>query len=151
MLSGMRASPTQPFREAIEDGRTGLLAATPADWADALERLVTDPDLRERIGARARRAALLRWSPPRQGRTYRALLLAASEHRRVSGARLSTWEPVVDDEPSSPVPVRLEVHPSDGQPAHRAWNRHLSAARRVFATEGPRGVATRILARAARR
>lgn len=52
------ASPTEPLRQAIVDGETGLLATTAADWAGQLERLVADAALRERLGAAARIHAL---------------------------------------------------------------------------------------------
>lgn len=52
------ASPTQPLREAILDGETGLLATSPADWADRLERLVDDAASCRRLGAAARVHAL---------------------------------------------------------------------------------------------
>jgi glycosyltransferase involved in cell wall biosynthesis len=46
--------------EAVEDGETGLLvpAANPEALARALERLVSDPDLRRRLGAAGRARAL---------------------------------------------------------------------------------------------
>ncbi len=47
------ASPTQPLREAIIDGVTGLLATTPADWERAIDRLLDDPMLRHRMGEAA--------------------------------------------------------------------------------------------------
>ena len=52
------ASPTEPLREAIIPEKTGLLAATAADWACQLERLVDDALLRERLGAAAQIHAL---------------------------------------------------------------------------------------------
>jgi len=52
------ASPTQPLREAIVDGETGLLAADVAAWEDALGRLTADAGLRERLGQAARLHAL---------------------------------------------------------------------------------------------
>ena len=57
------ASPTRPFREAIDDGRTGLLAETVEEWTDALDRLVGDELARRSMGEAARRAALVGWSP----------------------------------------------------------------------------------------
>jgi hypothetical protein len=104
------ASPTRPFVEAVEDGRTGLLAATPAQWVDALDRLVTDEALRRRLGEAARREALLRWSPHLQGRRYLWILentrrhIADRGHRRPDPA----WAEVLDE---PPLPVALEPYP----------------------------------------
>lgn len=51
-------SATATYREVVDDGRTGLLAATPEEWSVALRRLVGDSALRERIAKEARKAAL---------------------------------------------------------------------------------------------
>lgn len=51
-------SATATYREIVDDGRTGLLAATPEEWTVALRRLVGDPALRQRIADEARQAAL---------------------------------------------------------------------------------------------
>ncbi|WP_407522449.1 glycosyltransferase [Methylobacterium oryzisoli] len=51
-------SGTRTYREILTDGVDALLADTPQDWTDALERLVADPGLRWRVGAAARRKAL---------------------------------------------------------------------------------------------
>jgi len=108
------ASPTQPFREAVVHGETGLLAATHEEWVQALDALLSDRSLRRRTGARARREALLRWSPHRQADRYLAVL---AEARAVVAAgrppRRTTWDPVAPDEPAvrsflepyTPVPV----------------------------------------------
>ncbi len=45
------ASPVGVHREMIEPGVSGLLASTPEQWEDALERLITDESLRGRLGA----------------------------------------------------------------------------------------------------
>lgn len=63
------ASPTGPFRRAIVHGRTGLLAATPADWGEALRALLDDPARRVSLGLAARAAALWRFGPQRRART----------------------------------------------------------------------------------
>jgi glycosyltransferase involved in cell wall biosynthesis len=56
------ASRTQPFAAAIADGRNGMLASTPAEWEEKLGRLVSDADLRRRLGAAARETALERFT-----------------------------------------------------------------------------------------
>jgi glycosyltransferase involved in cell wall biosynthesis len=46
--------------EVIDDGETGLLATplSPTSFADAIERLITDPELRRAMGERARKRVL---------------------------------------------------------------------------------------------
>lgn len=62
------ASPTQPLRDAVIDGVTGLIADDVEDWESALTRLLDDPQLVDGMGAAARRDALARfgfdaWAP----------------------------------------------------------------------------------------
>ena len=45
------------YREALEDGSDALIADTPAEWAQALDRLVADAALREVMGQAARAKA----------------------------------------------------------------------------------------------
>jgi O-antigen biosynthesis protein len=52
------ASPRPDFRRVIGDGQNGLLAETPAEWERALTTLADAPEVRERIGRRAREDAL---------------------------------------------------------------------------------------------
>ncbi len=68
------ASPTEPFREAIDDARNGLLARSHDGWVAALDALLGDAALRRRLGTRARRDALLRWSPHLQAHRYLDIL-----------------------------------------------------------------------------
>lgn len=56
------AAATQTFREAITDGADGFVAISEAEWEEKLERLITDPDLRRRIGEHARKTALARYA-----------------------------------------------------------------------------------------
>ncbi len=50
------------YREVVRDGIDAALAQSPAEWRQALFRLVDDPDLRRRMGARARERALSDYS-----------------------------------------------------------------------------------------
>ena len=92
------ATPTTPFREAIDDGRTGMLASTPEEWVAAVVALLDDPLLRADVGSKARRAALLGWSPWLQGRRYLSILHDSFEWR-ASSRPPSSGEPVAHDEP----------------------------------------------------
>jgi glycosyltransferase involved in cell wall biosynthesis len=98
------ASPTEPFREAIAHARTGWLAAEPDAWVDGLDRLLSDADLRLALGRRARRDALLRFSPHAQGRTYLRILETAPLRHGTSPA--PAWPEDVLDEPPMPPPSR---------------------------------------------
>lgn len=44
------ASPVGVNGQLVEDGRNGILAATPAEWSEALVRLIEDPPLRAKLG-----------------------------------------------------------------------------------------------------
>ncbi|WP_052208237.1 glycosyltransferase [Croceibacterium mercuriale] len=55
-------SPTRTYQEVIEPDVDGLFAETPTRWHDALHRLVTQPQLRQQIGAAARAKALRDYS-----------------------------------------------------------------------------------------
>ncbi|MFS3136581.1 glycosyltransferase [Gluconacetobacter sacchari] len=60
------ASPTPPFRAAIRDGVTGLLADSDAEWEYALLGLVDRPALRARMARDALHTVLWEYGPQRQ-------------------------------------------------------------------------------------
>jgi glycosyltransferase involved in cell wall biosynthesis len=148
------ASPTEPFREAIDDGVNGILATTRDDWQRALTVLLDAPT-RHRIGARARRDALLRWSPHLQAHAYAEILATARP-----SARASTWTDVVA--PSEPyvarpleryeLPRRWSVMlPPPVRMQYRRLRAFLWRSYRTFRRYGPVGVARRVPARLRRR
>ena len=49
-------------REIIRDGENGFLASTPAEWRDKLDRLLTDPALRDRFSRAGRETIEERYS-----------------------------------------------------------------------------------------
>ncbi|HXT81774.1 MAG TPA: glycosyltransferase [Acetobacteraceae bacterium] len=57
------ASPTGPFRRAIDHGRSGFLAANAQDWYVYLKQLADDPALRARIAHAAYHVSLARFGP----------------------------------------------------------------------------------------
>ncbi|MFZ1626642.1 MAG: glycosyltransferase family 4 protein [Candidatus Moraniibacteriota bacterium] len=52
------AAATQTFREAITDGTDGFVAANTDEWTEKIGRLITDAELRLRMGRAARETAL---------------------------------------------------------------------------------------------
>jgi glycosyltransferase involved in cell wall biosynthesis len=146
------ASPTEPFVEAIHHGVNGLLAGSSEEWAGALRRLLTDDVARSSMGARARRDALLGWSPHRQADRYLAILEAA--RTAVAGGRVprpSSFAPVVLDEPAqlSPLdPYGDDTSPSPAPVGPGRRDRALGAVRsrvravgRATRQDGPRRAA----------
>lgn len=62
------ASPVGVNVDIVEDGVNGFLATTPAEWAQALHRLIADPDLRAKMGQAGRQKverhySLQSWGP----------------------------------------------------------------------------------------
>jgi len=55
------ATRNQTFSEAIEDGRSGLLAANHDEWVRNLERLIDDKELRITLGEKARQVVLKKY------------------------------------------------------------------------------------------
>jgi glycosyltransferase involved in cell wall biosynthesis len=97
------ASATEPFRDAIEHGVSGLLAESLDEWGAALDLLITDRRARRLMGERARREALLRWSPHLQGQRFLDVMREAQEWPALAAARPSNgWENAIADEPFEP-------------------------------------------------
>lgn len=62
----------------IRDGVNGLLVRTEDEWVVALERLILDPPLRQRLGQAARRDAVARFSTAAISGEYRQVIEEAS-------------------------------------------------------------------------
>ncbi|HEX8216334.1 MAG TPA: glycosyltransferase family 4 protein [Allosphingosinicella sp.] len=56
------ASPVGVNREIVSHGENGFLASTSEEWAEALRRLLSDPELRRRMGEAGRRRVEERYS-----------------------------------------------------------------------------------------
>jgi hypothetical protein len=105
------ASPTEPFRDVVQHGRNGWLAETTDDWSEGLGRLVADHGLRTAIGTRARRDALLRFSPHVQGRRYWEILV--NTPLRDGAPADPRWPEDVLDEPFIPAaPASVPAPPA---------------------------------------
>lgn len=68
------ASPTQTFRAAIEDGKTGFLAYDEESWYISLCKLLDNPLLRKQIGRSAYYSVLWKYGPERRMELLSALL-----------------------------------------------------------------------------
>ena len=145
------ASPTEPFREAIDPGRTGFLAGTEQEWEKAIELLIGSAAERARVGSQARREVLLHYSPEIQGRRYLAILQEAVARVRLQGHRpLSDWEPVTDDERFDAARAHVDPYVLPLAPAPRS---RLRMAGDVLVQQGIVGLGrsgTRLARRAAR-
>jgi glycosyltransferase involved in cell wall biosynthesis len=153
------ASPSEPFREAIDDRGTGMLARSPEEWIQLLLELVDDGALRHRIGHAAREHALLSLSPAQQGYRYLDILQHARAAVRQNGHRrlFATWEPEVLSEayiPQAPdhygpVPGlvvgpaanRTSVGAAEGRSLRRIAQDYRASAMRHLRTDGPAGTA----------
>ncbi len=80
------ASATAPFASAIMQGETGFCALTAADWSAAIQRLVSDPVERGRVGGLARVHAIASFGPETQRDRARAIFSAIAQRPPTNGA-----------------------------------------------------------------
>jgi glycosyltransferase involved in cell wall biosynthesis len=78
------ANPVGMNRRMVVHGRTGMLAATPSEWARAIRQLALDPGLRQRMGEAGRRLVEARFRVSRWGPRFAAIVagLARRETNR---------------------------------------------------------------------
>lgn len=80
------ANPVGMNRLMVVHGRTGLLASTPREWAEAIVRLAADPDLRRRMGAAGRRLVEQKYNVAGWGPKFADLLDAVARGTRDMGS-----------------------------------------------------------------
>lgn len=80
------ANPVGMNRRMVVDGRTGLLASTPREWAEAIARLAADPQLRRKMGAAGRRLVEQRYSVAGWGPRFAEVI-----HQVVCGKKQAGW------------------------------------------------------------
>jgi glycosyltransferase involved in cell wall biosynthesis len=86
------ASPTVPYAEAIRHGETGFLAGNDSQWYEALRVLVTDADLRRRVGRAAALDVLWRFGPERRTELAGIILEQIIDHQAPAAARAGELE-----------------------------------------------------------
>jgi glycosyltransferase involved in cell wall biosynthesis len=95
------ASSVPAFQSAIRHGENGFLCSSTMEWIDALNRLITDSELRARIGNNARHDVLRRYTTRARAPEFRETLTAIlsmstrSRTRRFS-VGFVVGEPAVD-------------------------------------------------------
>lgn len=91
------ASPTRSYAGSICHGWTGLLANSDEEWYRALKLLVTDIELRRRLGEQAHAHALRAYTPPviaeEAINVYRAIIHLHRQRRGVAPGTLSLSSP----------------------------------------------------------
>ncbi len=83
------ASRTDAFEHAIDEGVNGLLAGGEAEWIEALERLIRQPELRRSLGESARRTVLESYGPEARARQLADLLHRAACDETIGRAALT--------------------------------------------------------------
>ena len=68
------ASDIDSFRASMTHGRDGFLAANEKEWRKSLEALISDKELRSRMGEAARKTVLQNYSPVKRSEDLRRLL-----------------------------------------------------------------------------
>ena len=75
-------SPVGMNAEVVEDGVSGFLADTPEAWREKLARLISDPDLRRRMGMASRESVRRRYAHELHYPAFRQALELAAARRR---------------------------------------------------------------------
>jgi len=88
-------------RRLVHDGRTGMLAWRPVEWAAAVSRLAADPPLRRRMGGAGRRLVEQQYSVARWGPEFAQLIAS------VAGSTASRGLPGRDASGNAPA-VRVD-------------------------------------------
>ncbi|MBV9848465.1 MAG: glycosyltransferase family 4 protein [Armatimonadetes bacterium] len=108
------ASATSGFREAVRHGETGLLVNTPQEWGKALEDLVTQPELRARLGEAARREVFAHYTADARSREALDVFAEIAECYAAS--------------PAGQAPPVIPAPPEPGTAQRAAWRVRRAAA-----------------------
>lgn len=98
------ASPTKPYAAAIRHGKNGFLASSTEEWETALDNLITDSVLRDRVGNEAYRSVLWTFGP--ENRQYLSIGIA---DMLISAPRDKARVFVVDETVNADLPLPTEL------------------------------------------
>ncbi|HXT58761.1 MAG TPA: glycosyltransferase family 4 protein [Pirellulales bacterium] len=107
------ANPIGVHRELIQHGRTGFLAETPAEWADAIAELAADPRRRGELGRNAREFVERHYSIAQWGPRFAAIV--AGENPATSAALEKAASRHFYVDPRTTCPERYKSSPSNRQ------------------------------------
>jgi glycosyltransferase involved in cell wall biosynthesis len=136
------ASATGAFSYAIRDGHNGFIAKTHAEWRDALERLVVDPDLRTRVGRNAYDDVMRRYHPAVRAAELQQTLEEISTLRLPERPGLGGRTKVVENPVEGGGPVD---RPGERLLLRRRGRSHLGKTWYSLRYDGPRLFALRVL------
>ncbi|MDV6227809.1 glycosyltransferase [Nitratireductor aquimarinus] len=97
------ASPTGPFARAMKHGESGFLASSMDEWRQAIERLVKDPEQRQKIGREAHRKAIWQFGPVYRTEIAASLLDQLRTGRKASRAAHFAEKMRTADQPIVPL------------------------------------------------
>ncbi|TAM52325.1 MAG: glycosyltransferase family 1 protein [Acidobacteria bacterium] len=129
------ASATEAFRFAVRSGDNGFLARTRAEWREALERLVVDPEVRSRVGRNAYDDVVRRYHPATR----------AAELRRTLAEVLGQRDGRTPGQPGRPDADRSLERLAVSAPPPRPGGSHVGRAWYSLRYESPRVFALRSL------
>ncbi|HPO16615.1 MAG TPA: glycosyltransferase [Candidatus Hydrogenedentes bacterium] len=75
-------SPVGMNAEVVQDGVDGFLAGTQEEWREKLEKLITDPALRRRMGEAAREAVKTRYSHDANYPAWKSAIEQTAQYKR---------------------------------------------------------------------
>ena len=136
------ASSTGAFSYAIRDGHNGFIAKTQAEWRDALERLVVDPDLRTRVGRNAYDDVVRRYHPAVRAAELQQTLGEISTLRPTERPGFGGGTKVVENQVEAGGPLDRLDEPLLPRRRDRS---HLGKAWYSLRYDGPRLFALRVL------
>jgi glycosyltransferase involved in cell wall biosynthesis len=87
------ATPEAAAGLGAQDGRELLIAATPDDFAAAIDRLASQPELPRALVAAGRRLLLERHDPVRAAEALRRIYETARHSAGFTGPRAADWRP----------------------------------------------------------
>jgi glycosyltransferase involved in cell wall biosynthesis len=132
------ASSVPAFQDAIRHGENGFLCSSTTEWMDALDRLITDSELRARIGNSARNDVLRRYTTRSRAPEFRDTLagilsMSTRSRTRRFSAGFVVREPAMDTD--RPVFAIADYLTAQGHEVHLCVDGHVPDCDVAIATD----------------